>query len=84
MTELNQANYNPGLMYAGKASNSWATTGNTDTVTDAQVRASSIILIMHTSAHAGRWYVTPAAGSFVITSSDTETASSTTFKYLVL
>ena len=83
MGQLDQSNYNPSLRYDTEASQSWTTAGNTHTVTDANIRTTSFIVIMHTSAHNGRWYVTISAGSFVITSSDAEETSAT-FKYLIL
>jgi hypothetical protein len=84
MANLDQADYNPSLRYDAEDSTTWTTTGNTDTVTDVNVKATSIIVIMHTSAYEGNWYVTPAAGSFTVTSSDVETATDTTYKYLIL
>lgn len=83
MGQFNQAGYNPSLMYDKPGSNTWTADGTTNTVTDANVTASSIIVIMHTSAPNGLWYITPSAGSFLITSSDPETAG-LTFKYLIL
>lgn len=61
----------------------WATTGNTDTVTNADVKTNSLIVITRTSVSAGMWYVTVSSGSFVVTSSDSESAG-TTYNYLVL
>lgn len=63
------------------SSETWAS-GNTKAITNAAIRANSFIVIMHTSSPAGRWYVTPAAGSLTITSSDAETNA--TFKYRIL
>lgn len=80
---LDQARYNPSLMADLSVSQTWTTQGNTHTVTDGHVRANSVIQIMNTSAYNGRWYVTPAAGSFLITSSDAE-ETSVTFKYKIL
>lgn len=84
MSNFDQAMYNPSLMYESRDSQSWTANGNTHTVTDSDVRAGSFIVIMHTSAPAGKWYITPSAGSFLITSSDAETATTTTFKYIIL
>ncbi len=53
----------------------WATAGNTSTVTDAAVTATSIILLMPATPPAGLWAVICGAGSFVITSSDSESAA---------
>lgn len=66
-----------------RKSRTWATTGNTDSVTDSDVKSDSVILIMHTSLPMGRWYVTVSAGSFVVTSSDTE-AAATTYDYIII
>jgi len=84
MPIYDQADYLPSLKYDDRTSQAWTTTGNTHTVTNAHVKANSQIVIMKTSASAGQWYVTVSAGSFVITSSDVETATTTTFKYLIL
>jgi hypothetical protein len=79
---LNQAEYIPSLKKDAveTSAETWAS-GNTKTITNANVKSNSVIVIMHTSLPAGRWYVTPAAGSFVITSSDAETNA--TFKYRI-
>lgn len=76
----------PPLQYKILNTQLWAITGNTDAVTDPYVFSNSIILIMPTSAYAGRWYVTiPAAGgSFTVTSSASEAATTTTYSYIVL
>lgn len=62
----------------------WLTTGNTDVVTDEYVHTNSMIMIMPTSAFAGRWYVTVAQGTFTVTSSNSETQTTTTYSYVVL
>lgn len=62
-------------------SQAWATNGNTHTVTDANVHSNSLIVLQNTSARNGLWYVTVSEGSFVITSSDSESATTTTFVY---
>jgi hypothetical protein len=80
---FDQAGYNPSLMYETRSSNTWTTSGNTNTVTDGNVRSNSIILIQHTSDFSGRWYITVSSGSFLITSSDSE-GTNVTFKYLIL
>lgn len=76
----------PPFQYKTLNTQQWLSTGNTDVVTDAYVYSNSIILIMPTSAYAGRWYVTiPAAGgSFTVTSSSSESATTTTYSYIVL
>lgn len=83
MPILDHAQYDPALKYDSRTSQSWTTTGTTHTVTDVRVKANSHIVIMHTSAYAGRWFITVSAGSFLITSSDAESAGAT-FRYLIL
>ena len=83
MTQFDQAQYDPALMYGDRDEQTWAAIGNTNTVTNSKIRTSSIILIMHTSDYNGRWYITVSDGSFLITSSDSE-GTSTTFNYLIL
>lgn len=83
MANLDQADYIPSLRYSTANSVTWAAIGNTDTVNDAHAKLGSVIVIMHTSAFEGRWYVTTAPGSFTVTSSDTE-VDTTTYKYLIL
>lgn len=56
--------------------------GTSHTVTNNQIDASSIILIEHITVPAGRWGIAVSAGSFTITSSDSE--SSATFKYIII
>jgi len=74
----------PPFVYKTVNTQEWATTGNTDTVTDSYVHSNSVVVIMNTSAHAGLWYVTVSEGSFVVTSSDAESATTTTYSYIVL
>lgn len=83
MGNRNHANYVPSLKQdeVEGSSETWAS-GNTKTITNAQVRANSVIVIMHTSAPAGRWSIACSSGSFVITSTDAE--SNATFKYRIL
>lgn len=80
MSEQNAAHQIPHFRYLSKAINTF-TSGNSQTITNSAVEANSVIVIMHISAPAGRWRVTVSDGSFVITSSDSE--SSATFKYLI-
>lgn len=49
--------YDPAATYVNSQSRAWATTGNTDVVTDEGVEANTQVIIMNTSAYAGRWYV---------------------------
>lgn len=93
--------YDPAQTYVNPVSRAWATTGNTDVVSDEGVEANSVVLIMPTSAYAGRWYVsnvtpttfatnaqtgviTETPGSFTVTSSNSETQVTTTYKYILL
>jgi hypothetical protein len=63
----------------------WATTGNTDVVTDAYVDSNSLIDIMNTSAFVGPWYITINPGTgFTVTSANSETATTTTYSYIIL
>lgn len=78
------AQYVPGMQNVSKPTRTWATTGNTDTVTDATVHPNSAILVTPTSATpAGFWKVVVSQGSFVVTSSDSESAG-TTYTYRIL
>lgn len=80
-TQKSPANYSPYLRYKSLTSIAWETTGNTMTITDENVHTNSLIVIMNTSARNGLWYVTASEGSFTITSSDSESATTTTFVY---
>lgn len=60
----------------------WDTTGNTHTVTDAAVTASSLVVVTPTDVPNGFWGVVAGSGSFTITSSDSENAG-TAFVYKV-
>ena len=74
----------PFWKYKSKASKSWTTTGNTDTITDTAILDNSYIVVVHTSAPVGIWYVSSVSnGSATITSSDTESAG-TTYNYKIL
>ena len=74
----------PFWKYKSKASKSWTSTGNTDTITDTAIKDNSYIVVVHTSAPAGIWVVTTVSnGSAVITSSDSESAG-TTYNYIIL
>lgn len=87
-------NYLPGSIYISPVQKTWTTTGNTNVVTDDSLTASSLPVVVPTSAYAGRWYIsniTPTStstttgvvtsGTFTITSSSSETATTTTFSY---
>lgn len=75
----------PGEVVSSIPSRVWATTGNTDVVADANVTSTTLVDIMNTSAYVGPWYVTlnPGVG-FTVTSSNSETASTTTYKYKLI
>jgi hypothetical protein len=76
---LRHADYNPALAQDTPSTVTWAT-GTTKTVTDANVKATSKILVIPTSVPAGRWAITTiAAGSFIVESSDAE--NNATFIY---
>lgn len=58
--------YDSPFLYIPSVSRVWTTTGNTDTVSDASVVSTTQVVIMPTSAYAGRWYVsniTPTSSS---------------------
>lgn len=80
-TQNSPANYVPYLRTKTLTSQAWTTTGNTHTVTDANVHSNSLIVFAHTSAYNGLWYLTVTEGQFIITSSDSESATTTTFVY---
>lgn len=83
MSNRNHAQYHSSFLYddVEGSSETWSS-GNTKTITNAQVRSNSFIIIMNTTIPAGRWKIVCSNGSFVITSSDAE--SSATFKYRIL
>lgn len=68
---------------SGNTSTTWGTTGNTKTVTDAACLATSLVVFMWATPPIGFWAVVPAAGSFVITSSDSE-SSTLAFTYKII
>ena len=91
----NLQQYLPPDAYVAPVTRAWATTGNTDTVTDEGVQANSMVLIMPTSTYAGRWYVsniTPTTvsagvvtpGTFTVTSTSSESQTTTTYKYYLI
>ncbi len=68
------------------SSNSWTTTGNTHTITNAHIEADSVLLIVWTSANgvqAGEIVQVAAAGSCALTTTNS-VPSGTTFKYIIL
>lgn len=63
----------------------WTTSGNTDVVTDEYCYPNSIIEIQNTSAFNGNWYISSQTeGTFTITSTNGETATITTYSYIIL
>lgn len=80
-TQNSPANYSPYLRAKVLTSQTWTTTGNTNTVTDANVHANSLIVLNNTSIPNGLWKIVVSEGSFTITSSDSESATTTTFVY---
>lgn len=78
---INHERYIPSLAQDDKATITWVS-GNTVTVTNGKITTRSVVVIMPISQPAGRWFVTVAAGSFIVTSSDAEVNA--TFKYLLL
>lgn len=76
--------YDPAMQNGSNTVRVWATSGNTDTVIDATIHPSSSILVTASGAiPAGFWKVVVSQGSFVVTSSDSETAG-LTYNYAIL
>ena len=62
----------------------WGTTGNTDVVIDASVHTGNCVIITPTTATAGRLYVSSVGnGTFTVTSSSSETATTTAYNYFI-
>lgn len=76
--------YDPAMANTGISTRTWGTTGNTDTVIDASVRPSACIVVTPVgNTPAGFWKVVCGSGSFVVTSSDSESAG-LTYNYTLL
>ncbi len=75
--------YSPELRISTPPTRIWGTTGQTDTVIDASVHPSSCVVVNATSIPAGFWKVVVGQGSFVVTSSDSESAG-LTYNYTIL
>lgn len=76
--------YNAYLKGKTLTAKSWTTTGNTDIISDPDIRDNSFILIMNIAPSNGKWYVSAiSSGTVTITSSDQETAG-TNYHYLIL
>ncbi len=80
---LEPRNYMPGFSNIPAVTRSWATNGNTDTITDASIHPSSQLNIEPTSQPAGTWWSVVSQGSAVVHSTDAETAG-TTYTYRIL
>lgn len=79
------AQYMPSMQNILITTRIWQTTGNTDTVTDASVHPNSAVVVTPVGkTPVGFWKVVVSQGSFVVTSSDTESATSTTYNYRIL
>ena len=92
--------YDPALLEIPSVTKAWTSTGNTDTVTDPSIVSSTQVVLMNTSAYAGRWYIsnitatsssTSAAGvttitpgTFTVTSSSSEPQTTTTYQYTLI
>lgn len=62
----------------------WGTSGNTDVVIDASVHPGNCIIVTPVGVTpAGFWKVTVTQGGFTVTSSDSETATTTTYNYFI-
>lgn len=76
--------YDPAMQNTGISTRTWGTTGNTDTVYDTSVHPNSCIVVTPTGATpAGFWKLVCSQGSFVVTSSDSESAG-LTYNYTIL
>lgn len=84
---MEYANYEPFLRYKGAVTSitrTWATTGNTDTVTNVNVHSNSVVVVNPVASQpAGLWKIVVSEGQFVVTSTDSE-ANTLTYNYLVL
>lgn len=77
------SSYDPAMQNLPICTRIWGTTGNTDTCIDAVVHPSSCVVVTPTSLPAGDWKVVVSQGSFVVTSTDSESAG-LTYNYTVL
>ena len=79
------AQYMPNMQNIPVTTRVWGTTGNTDTVIDASVHPNSVVVISWTTARSGTgYYVTVSQGQFIVTSSDSESATTTSYNYRIL
>lgn len=76
--------YEPSMRISTAPTRIWGTTGNTDTVYDASVHPSSCIIVTpQNNIPAGFWKIVASQGSFLVTSSDTESAG-LTYNYTII
>lgn len=76
--------YDPSFALLSTPQRIWGTTGNTDTVIDASIHPSSIVVYNCVGATPnGFWKCVVSQGQFVITSSDSENAG-LTYNYMLL
>lgn len=77
------AQYMPSMQNIVPPTRTWTITGNTDTVIDATVHPGSVVVVTATATPSGTWKLVAAQGSFVVTSSDSESAG-LTYNYRIL
>lgn len=76
-------NYDPGQVLSTAPLRVWGTSGNTDTVIDAACHPGAFIDLSPISIPNGFWKFVAGQGSFVVTSSDSETASTMQYYYRI-
>ena len=76
--------YDPSFTFIPTPQRVWGTTGNTDTVIDANCHPSSVVVVNPVgNTPAGFWKVVVSQGQFIVTSSDSESAG-LTYNYMLL
>lgn len=76
--------YDPGMSNVPASTRVWLTTGNTDLVTDASCHPGSCIVVTpQNNTPAGFWKVVASQGSFLVTSSNSE-STGLTYNYTLL
>lgn len=79
------AQYMPSMQNIAITTRIWGVTGNTDTVIDATVHPGSCVVVTAVgTTPAGTWKVVVSQGSFVVTSTNSESATTTTYNYRVI
>tara|TARA_Y100000310_G_C20615008_1_gene780145 strand:- start:940 stop:1197 length:258 start_codon:yes stop_codon:yes gene_type:complete len=73
----------PALALNRPSSQTWTTTGNTHTITNAHIKADSVLLIVWTAAGGSLVSQVPADGSCALTAENSVEAN-ITFKYIIL